>query len=43
MIGKQVQYPEQSREDLERLQEDKDKLVEFYTKDYDEWRPTARR
>ena len=42
MIGMQVQYPEQSRQDLERLQEDHDKLVEFYRKDYDQWGPTAR-
>lgn len=42
MIGRQVQYPEQSRENLEKLQGDYDKLVEFYSKDYDEWGPTAR-
>lgn len=41
MIGMQVQYPQTSRDDLEKLQADKDKLVEFYTKDYDEWGPTA--
>ena len=42
MIGMQVQYPEQSREDLERLQADHDKLAEFYRKGYDEWGHTAR-
>ena len=42
MIGMQVQYPEQSRDDLEKLQGDHDKLVEFYRKGYDEWGPTAR-
>ena len=42
MIGTQVQYPEQSREDLESLQTDKDKLVEFYRRGYDEHGPTAR-
>lgn len=42
MIGRQVQYPEQSRDDLERLQADQDRLLSFYDKDYDEWGPTAR-
>lgn len=43
MIGRQIQYPEQSREDLDRLQTDYDKLVDFYTKDYDEWGPTPKK
>lgn len=43
MTGKQVQYPEQSRDDLEKLQADKDKLVAFYQDRYDEWGPTVRR
>lgn len=42
MIGTQVSYPEQSRRDLERLQHDKDKLVEFYRRGYDEHGATAR-
>ena len=33
MIGRQFQYPEQSREDLEGLSTDYDKLVAFYQKD----------
>lgn len=41
MIGKQVQYPQLSRDDLEALQADKEKLVEFYRKDYDQWTSTA--
>jgi 2-polyprenyl-6-methoxyphenol hydroxylase-like FAD-dependent oxidoreductase len=43
MIGRQIQYPEQSREDLDKLQTDYDKLVEFYRKDYDEWGSTAKK
>lgn len=43
MIGRQIQYPEQSREDLEKLQTDYDKLVSFYRQDYDEWGSTARK
>jgi 2-polyprenyl-6-methoxyphenol hydroxylase-like FAD-dependent oxidoreductase len=43
MIGRQIRYPEQSREDLDKLQTDYDKLVEFYRKDYDEWGPTAKK
>ncbi len=42
MIGTQVQYPEQSREDLQRLENDKDKLIDFYRQGYDEHGPTAR-
>lgn len=42
MIGKQIQYPEQSRADLERLQSDPEQLKAFYTKDYEEYGPTAR-
>ncbi|KAI5363493.1 Putative FAD-binding domain, FAD/NAD(P)-binding domain superfamily [Septoria linicola] len=42
MIGFQVQRPEQSRKDLEELQADKDKLVEFYRKGYEEHGATAR-
>lgn len=41
MIGTQTQYPEQSKEDLEKLQHDYDKLVGFYRKGYDEHGPTA--
>ena len=43
MIGRQVQYPEQSREDLEKLQTDYDKLVSFYRQDYDQWGSTAKK
>ncbi|KAK5168900.1 uncharacterized protein LTR77_006209 [Saxophila tyrrhenica] len=43
MIGMQKQAPEYSREDLERLQHDKDKLAEFYSERYDEWSPTPRK
>ncbi|KAK3675835.1 hypothetical protein LTR78_004476 [Recurvomyces mirabilis] len=43
MIGLQVQYPEQSREDLERLNGDKDALEGFYRKDYEKWGETARK
>ncbi|KAH9826348.1 FAD/NAD(P)-binding domain-containing protein [Teratosphaeria destructans] len=42
MVGMQVQYPQQSREDLNRLQADKDRLVSMYRLGYDEWGPTAR-
>lgn len=42
MIGRQIQYPEQTREDLDKLQTDYDKLVHFYRKDYDEWGPTSK-
>jgi 2-polyprenyl-6-methoxyphenol hydroxylase-like FAD-dependent oxidoreductase len=42
MIGLQKRAPESSREDLEHLQQDKTKLVEFYRERYDEWGPTAR-
>lgn len=42
MIGSRVQYPEQSREDLDRLQADKDKLLEFYQKGYEDHGLTAR-
>ncbi|KAK5115199.1 hypothetical protein LTR85_009957 [Meristemomyces frigidus] len=42
MVGLQVQYPSLSRGDLDELQADKDKLVAFYRKDYDEWGPTAK-
>lgn len=41
MIGMQAKYPQQSRDDLDRLQVDKTKLLDFYRKDYDEWGPTA--
>lgn len=41
MIGTQVQYPEQSREDLERLAKNYDQLAKFYTRDYDEHGSTA--
>ncbi|KAK4565343.1 hypothetical protein LTR86_003960 [Recurvomyces mirabilis] len=43
MIGLQVQYPEQSRDDLERLNGDKDALVDFYRKDYEKWGATAKK
>jgi 2-polyprenyl-6-methoxyphenol hydroxylase-like FAD-dependent oxidoreductase len=43
MIGRQIQYPEQSREDLEKLQTDYDKLISFYRQDYDQWGTTARK
>jgi len=42
MTGLQVQYPQQSREDLEKMQADKDQLAEFYRKGYEEHGPTAR-
>lgn len=42
MIGKQKKSPEYSRDQLERLQENKDKLVEFYREDYDKWGFTAK-
>lgn len=42
MIGIQVQYPEQSRKDLDELQANKDKLVELYRRGYDERGATAR-
>lgn len=42
MIGTQVQYPEQSTDDLWRMQNDYDRLVEFYRKGYEEHGPTAR-
>lgn len=42
MTGIQVHYPEQSRTDLDQLQRDKDQLVSFYTKGYDEHGPTAK-
>ena len=42
MIGMQVQYPEQSRKDLDDLQANKDKLVEFYRRGYEEHGATAR-
>jgi len=42
MIGMQTQYPTLVREDLEKLQADKDKLVDMYRKSYDDWGPTAR-
>lgn len=41
MIGMQVQYPEQSKDDLQKLQTDYDRLVQFYTKDYEEHGATA--
>jgi 2-polyprenyl-6-methoxyphenol hydroxylase-like FAD-dependent oxidoreductase len=43
MVGKQVQYPEQSREDLESLQADAERLAGFYRKDYEQYGPTARK
>lgn len=43
MIGKQVRYPEQSRQDLENLMADKDKLAAFYLDRYEEYGPTARK
>ncbi|KAF2769144.1 FAD/NAD(P)-binding domain-containing protein [Teratosphaeria nubilosa] len=43
MVGMQVQYPQQSREDLNKLQADKDRLVAMYRLGYyDEWGSTAR-
>ena len=42
MVGLQVKYPEQSRDDLEKLQADHDKLAEFYRNGYDEWGRTAK-
>lgn len=42
MVGLQVQYPQQSRDDLEHLQADKDNLIDFYKKGYEEWGTTAR-
>jgi len=42
MVGLQKQSPEYSRKDLDELQQDKDKLVDFYRARYDDWGPTAR-
>ena len=42
MIGKQQSAQEYSRDELEDLQKDKDKLASFYTERYDEWGETAR-
>ncbi|KXS96337.1 hypothetical protein AC579_9896 [Pseudocercospora musae] len=42
MIGHQFQFTEQSRDELTKLQQDKDKLVEIYRRGYDEHGPTAR-
>lgn len=41
MVGLQVNYPEQSREDLDRLQQDKDRQVAFFQHGYDEHGSTA--
>ncbi|EMC95178.1 hypothetical protein BAUCODRAFT_530137 [Baudoinia panamericana UAMH 10762] len=43
MVAMQVHHPEQSRKDLDDLQADKERLVSFYTKAYDQWGPTARK
>ena len=43
MIGFQIQYPQQSRSDLEHLQRDKEKLLSFFRKDYSRWGETARK
>lgn len=42
MTGIQVKLPEQSREDLDRLQRDTDRQVSFYQHGYEEYGPTAR-
>lgn len=42
MTGIQVNYPEQSRADLDRLQRDKDRQVAFYQHGYHDHGPTAR-
>lgn len=42
MVAVQVQWPEQSRKDLEELQANKDKLVEFFLRGYEEHGATAR-
>ncbi|EGP86316.1 uncharacterized protein MYCGRDRAFT_72725 [Zymoseptoria tritici IPO323] len=43
MIGKQVNFPEQSREELDRLQADPGRLTEFYLQDYNDYGPTAKK
>ncbi|KXT00590.1 hypothetical protein AC578_3157 [Pseudocercospora eumusae] len=42
MIGYQLHFTEQSRDELTKLQQDKDKLVEIYRRGYDEHGATAR-
>lgn len=42
MTGIQVNYPEQSREDLDHLQRDKDRQVAFYQHGYEEHGATAK-
>lgn len=41
MVGMQVNYPEQSRADLERLQKDKDRQVAFFQRGYQDHGGTA--
>ncbi|CAK4024983.1 FAD NAD(P)-binding domain-containing [Lecanosticta acicola] len=43
MIGKQFHYPQQSRQDLEALQGDRDKLAGFVQENYEEYGETARK
>jgi 2-polyprenyl-6-methoxyphenol hydroxylase-like FAD-dependent oxidoreductase len=43
MIGLQISYPQQSRDDLKRLDWDKNKLAELYRRDYDEYGSTAKK
>lgn len=42
MVGKQVQWPDQSRTEWEDMGRDKEKLCSFYRKDYENWGSTAR-
>jgi 2-polyprenyl-6-methoxyphenol hydroxylase-like FAD-dependent oxidoreductase len=42
MVGLQVNYPEQSKEDVAMLQADKKAQVEIFRKGYDEWGETPR-
>lgn len=43
MIGLQKHTPKHSREELAKLQADPDQLAAFYTENYDEYGPTARK
>lgn len=42
MVGMQVNYPEQTRAEWEKLSKDKEKQCDFYRKGYDQWHATAR-
>ncbi|KAK4497777.1 hypothetical protein PRZ48_010430 [Zasmidium cellare] len=43
MFAMQAHYPEQSRQDLDDLQADHDRILRFFTEKYDEWGETCRR